>query len=180
MDCADSFESRVWRIELGLTETWAFNVEASLKPILYHEGRNVCNLKSRAKILQSGSWIQDPGSWNQDPGSWGSFCVALGCLWDFFRRLRVPLGALGGVGGHFGPPWGGHVAETPCLSTKQGLRDHIPRIPRIPRIPPDQPEMVHRLQLGTSPTRAGGQDDVSLDKLPQNRSDEGLGGAIGN
>ena len=26
---------------------------------------------------------------------------------------------------------------------------------------------VHGLQLGTSPTRAGGQDDVRLNKLPQ-------------
>ena len=33
--------------------------------------------------------------------------------------------------------------------------------------PGDEAEMVHGLQLGTSPTRAGGQDDVSLDKLPQ-------------
>ena len=28
-------------------------------------------------------------------------------------------------------------------------------------------DVVHGLQLGTSPARAGGQDDVSLNKLPQ-------------
>ena len=36
-----------------------------------------------------------------------------------------------------------------------------------PSDPSDPGEMVHGLLLGTSPTRAGGQDDVSLEKLPQ-------------
>ena len=36
-----------------------------------------------------------------------------------------------------------------------------------PPDPPDPGYLVHGLRLGTSPTRAGGQDDVSLDKLPQ-------------
>ena len=36
-----------------------------------------------------------------------------------------------------------------------------------PGDPADPPDLVHGLQLGTSPTRAGGQDDVSLNKLPQ-------------
>ena len=36
-----------------------------------------------------------------------------------------------------------------------------------PADPGDPPDLVHGLQLGTSPTRAGSQDDVSLNKLPQ-------------
>ena len=32
---------------------------------------------------------------------------------------------------------------------------------------PDPPEMEHELQLATHQQRAGGQDDVSLNKLPQ-------------
>ena len=31
----------------------------------------------------------------------------------------------------------------------------------------DAGDLVHGLQLGTSPTRAGGQDDVFTSKLPQ-------------
>ncbi len=33
--------------------------------------------------------------------------------------------------------------------------------------PADRPDPVHGLPLGTSPTHAGGQDDMSLNKLPQ-------------
>ena len=50
-----------------------------------------------------------------------SFWVALGCLWDLLGRLEVPLGAPGGAGGQFRPPWRGHVAEVLCLSAKTGL-----------------------------------------------------------
>ena len=34
--------------------------------------------------------------------------------------------------------------------------------------PPDPPDPVHGLPLGTSPTRAGGQDDVSSKQTPSN------------
>ena len=36
-----------------------------------------------------------------------------------------------------------------------------------PPDPPDPPEMEHELRLATHQQRAGGQDDGSLDKLPQ-------------
>ena len=39
----------------------------------------------------------------------------------------------------------------------------VKRLKIVPSADPaDPPDLVHRLQLGTSPTRAGGQDDVSL------------------
>ena len=41
--------------------------------------------------------------------------------------------------------------------------------PDNPDNPHNPPDPVHRLQLGTSPTRAGGQDDASLNKHPQIR-----------
>ena len=40
-------------------------------------------------------------------------------------------------------------------------------IPGTLRNPPDLPEVSHLLQFGTSSTRAGGQDDVSSNQLPQ-------------
>ena len=46
--------------------------------------------------------------------------------------------------------------------------------PADPADPANPPDLVHGLQLGSSPTRAGGQDDVSLDKLPQNRFCQGI------
>ena len=93
----------------------------------------------------------------------GSLWVALGCLWVLLGRLRVPLGAPGGVGGHFGPPWGGHVAETPSCRQKKAFAIPSPD----PADPGDPPDLVHGLQLGTSPTRAGGLDFVVFYKLPQ-------------
>ena len=47
-----------------------------------------------------------------------------------------------------------------------------PGIPGDPGYPGD---LVHGLQLGTSPTRAGGQDDVSSNKLPQTKEYQTLG-----
>ena len=40
-------------------------------------------------------------------------------------------------------------------------------IPGTLRNPPDLPGVSHLLQFGTSSTRAGGQDDVSSNQLPQ-------------
>ena len=39
--------------------------------------------------------------------------------------------------------------------------------PADPADPPDPPEMEHELRLATHQQRAGGQDDGSLNKLPQ-------------
>ena len=41
---------------------------------------------------------------------------------------------------------------------------------------PDPADPVHGLPLGTSPTRAGGQDDVSSKQTPSNNSE--IGGAM--
>ena len=40
--------------------------------------------------------------------------------------------------------------------------------PDLPDLP-SMPEVSHLLQFGTSSTRAGGQDDVSSNQLPQNK-----------
>ena len=54
-------------------------------------------------------------------------------------------------------------SEPPFAAKTSVKRTHM-----IPWADPGDPaDLVHGLQLGTSPTRAGGQDDVSLDKLPQ-------------
>ena len=42
-----------------------------------------------------------------------------------------------------------------------------PDYPDNPDNPGNPLDPVYGLQLGTSPTRAGGQDEVSLNKLPQ-------------
>ena len=47
------------------------------------------------------------------------------------------------------------------FTPKTRKNDSIPGSPGFPWIPPDPGDLVHGLQLGTSPTRAGGQDDVS-------------------
>ena len=50
------------------------------------------------------------------------------------------------------------------------VKTYVKRTKMIPSPDPrDPPDLVHGLQLGTSPTRAGDQDDVSLNKLPQIR-----------
>ena len=43
-----------------------------------------------------------------------------------------------------------------------------------PADPPDPPEMEHEVRLPTHQQRAGGQDDVSLNKLPQMISSHGF------
>ena len=42
--------------------------------------------------------------------------------------------------------------------------------PDNPHNPDNPADPVHRLQLGTSPTRAGGQDDVSFSQTPSNHN----------
>ncbi len=85
---------------------------------------------------------------------------------------------------HFWGPWaglgpgegsgrflGGRELSSTTYSSKIcvfGILPAIPGIPRIPRIPADPGKVVAASAAQTLPsTRAGGQDDVSLNKLPQ-------------
>ena len=52
--------------------------------------------------------------------------------------------------------------------------------PADPADPPDPPEMEHELRLATHQQRAGGQDDGSLNKLPQIRRKNPPGPIWGN
>ena len=56
------------------------------------------------------------------------------------------------------------------------LFNDLELIPGTLRNHPDLGEVSHLLQFGTSLTRAGGQDDVSFDKLSQ--IDSGLAGGV--
>ena len=49
-----------------------------------------------------------------------------------------------------------------------------PGYPADPPDPPDPGDPVHGLSLGTSPTRAGGQDDVSSKQTPSNHDQDKL------
>ena len=54
LDCADSIDSRVRRLEPGITKKRALSVEASLKPRLHTERTNVCNLDYATYSLKAG------------------------------------------------------------------------------------------------------------------------------
>ena len=66
------------------------------------------------------------------------------------------------------------------------VKTYMKRTKMIPSADPSYPgnpgypgDPVHRLQLGTSPTRARGQDDVSLNRLPQiTRADAAADGKV--
>ena len=68
----------------------------------------------------------------------------LGAIWDI-TQFRDPIGQV-------------NVAEPPCLSTKDGLPELKTGTGTRPRNPRNG---CHDPPLGTSPTRVGGQDDVS-------------------
>ena len=76
--------------------------------------------------------------------SWGDVGVIWGRLGVPLDPLGLPWGALGSSCRCRGSVWaalGGHAAETPCVCTKCGLLE------LIPRIPPESAEVVSRSTL---------------------------------
>ena len=113
------------------------------------------------------SWALFASPWASPWALFASPGLSLATLGLLLWASLTPFGSPGRPLGRFwsevgfGVKFGGSKV---CF----GTTGHLKLAKNIPcPDPPDPGDLVHGLLLGTSPTRAGGQDDVSSNKLPQ-------------